>query len=1156
MSTANDVRGEASGSGERGDAAAMRPLRALLVTQFFGAFNDNAWRLIVTFLAIRALGAGADEAAAQGQTTMATLVLTVPLILFSIPAGALSDRLSKRTVIVSMKLLELALMAAATVALVREPSGGVLAWCVLGAMGAQSALFSPAKYGILPELLTHSKLSMGNGMLEMFSTLAIIGGTVAGGLLLAASGANTWIAAAVLLALAVGGVMAAFRVPKVPAARAAGGVFSTLADGWRAVRADRVLWLSVVGSAAFWLVASVLFQVVVVYVTTGLGMGERMASVALGVMMAGIAAGSVAAGKLSRNRVEYGLLPLGALMMAVLTVVFGVMAPGFVWTVVLLALLGFASGLLNVPLNALKQWHAPADRRGAVLAIGNIISYTGILLGSLGAGAAAAAGLSSQALVLMVAAAVIAGTAWAIYLLPDALLRFVLLLSTNTFYRLTVVGGDHVPEHGGALLVPNHVSFVDAFLLLACTDRPVRFLADVSYYHHWLLRPFMRSLGAIPISSSGGPKLILKAMRDAGDAIDRGEIVCIFPEGQITRLGMMLPFQRGFARIVKGRDVPIVPVYLDRVWGSIFSRAGGRFFTKVPRKLPYPVTISVGEPLPADTPLHDVRRHVRELGTEAWINRAHESLPLHHTLVRRFRRRPWRLAFADSARGELSRFKALVGAVALARALRPYWQGQKNVGILLPSTVVGALMNIATALAGRVAVNLNFTTGKRGMEAAARQAGLKTVVTSGLFVAKAELELPDGVEPIFLEELAKEIGAGSRVVAMLLALLAPLRSLERACGADKPVSAADVVTIIFSSGSTGEPKGVPLTHFNVDANLRACLQIVPITSRDRLMGMLPFFHSFGYTAALWMVVSVGVPAIYHPNPLDAASIGELVRKYRATLMFATPTLLQLYMRRITAGQFGSLRLVIAGAEKLRRPVADAFRDHFGVDPMEGYGVTETAPVLAVNVPDFRAAGLYQPGWRRGTVGQVLPGVAVRTVDPETYEVLPPGEEGMIIVRGPNVMEAYLDRPELTEAAFHDGWYITGDIGVFDEDGFLRITDRYSRFSKIGGEMVPHGVIEEALECSHAGEERTFAVTAVEDAKKGERIVVITTLGPEALPPILEDLARQGLPNLFIPRRDDFLQVETIPLLGTGKVDLGGVNRLAAAHFGPGRTASA
>ena len=1133
---------------DRHPSAAKGPLRALLISQSFGAFNDNAWRLMVTFLAIRALGPGADEAAAQGQTTLATLVLTVPLIVFSIPAGALADRFSKRNVIVAMKVLELVLMAAATFALFRAPAGGALAWTVLGAMGAQSALFSPAKYGILPELLPHSKLSMGNGVLEMFSTLAIIAGTVAGGLLLAASGDTTWIAAAVLFGLAIVGALASLGIPSVPAAGGTDGMFRTLAEGWRAARAHRILWLSLIGSAFFWLVASILFQVVVVYVTTRLGLGERMASAALGVLMAGIAAGSVAAGKLSGDRVEYGLMPAGAVLMAILTTAFGLLVPGFAVTVVILGLLGFSAGLLNVPLNALKQWHSPSGRRGAVLAVGNIISYAGILVGSLGAGAAAAAGMSSQTIILIVAAAVIAGTAWALYLLPDALLRFVLLLSMNTLYRLSVIGGERIPRHGGALLVSNHVTFVDAFLLLASTDRPVRFLADASYYNRPLIRPLMRSMGAISISSSSGPKRILQAMRAAGEAIDRGEIVCIFPEGQITRTGMMLPFQRGFERIVKGRDVPIIPIFLDRVWGSIFSRAGGRFFTKLPSRLPYPVTISIGEPLPATTALHQVRCSVRELGTEAWIRRVDESLPLHHTFIRRFRRRPWKLAFADTTRGELSRFKSLVGAIVLARALRAHWGTNKNVGILLPSTVAGTLVNVAVAMAGRVAVNLNFTAGKAGMESAARQAGLETIVTSGVFIAKAELQLPEGVEPIFLEEVAKEIGSGSRLLGMLLALLAPIRTVERGCGATSPVRPTDLATIIFSSGSTGEPKGVPLTHYNVDANMRACLQVVPINSKDRLIGMLPLFHSFGYMATLWLVASVGIPAIYHPNPLDVSAIGELVRKYRATIMFATPTFLQLYTRRITAGQFGSLRLVVAGAEKLRAGVAVAFRDHFGVDPMEGYGVTETSPVIAVNVPDFRAAGIYQPGWRNGTVGQAIPGVAVRTVNPETYEVLAPGEEGMIIVRGPNVMAGYLNRDDLTAKAFHEGWYVTGDIGIFDEDGFLRITDRYSRFSKIGGEMVPHGVIEEALEECFEGDERAFAVTAVADARKGERIIVVTTLTAQDLPAVLERLGRKGLPNLFLPRRDDFLEVGAIPMLGTGKTDLGAVKRLAAERF--------
>ncbi len=1132
-------------------SAVVARLRGLLVSQFFGAFNDNAWRVIVTLLAIDAVqGSGGAEAAAQARTTLATVVLTVPLIVFSLPAGLISDRFSKRTVIVAMKAVEIVLMAAAAWVLYIEPQGGGLALVVLGCMGAQSALFSPAKYGILPELLPHSSLSQGNGVLEMWSTLAIIGGTASAGLLLGVAGAP-WVAGVALCLLSLAGFGAALTVPSVPKARSSGGLMASLRDGWGAIRKDRVLGLAVVGSIFFWLVASIFFQVIVVYVKTHLGLANAPASLALGVLMAGIAAGSILAGRLSRRRVEYGLIPLGATGLAVFTLLFGVLMPGFTGTLVLLLMMGLSGGLINVPLNALKQWRSPADRRGSVLALSNLFVYVGILAGSLGTGLLASAGFSSQSILLLTAAGVTAGTAWALWLLPDALVRLVLVLSTNTLYRLEVLGAERIPSTGGALLIPNHVSFIDAFLLLASTDRPIRFLADVTYYNHPLLHPFMKSLGAIPIAASGGPKLILQAMRAAGKAIESGEIVCIFPEGQITRIGMMLPFRRGFERIVKGHDVPIVPLFLDRVWGSIFSRSGGRFFTKVPARIPYPVTISVGTPLPSDTPIHEVRRAVRELGTEAWMTRIRDSAPLHHSFVRCFRSRPWKLGFADATRPHVSRFKSLVGAIALARALRKHWDGQKTVGILLPSSVGGALVNIAAALAGRVSVNLNFTAGKRGMEAAARQAGLSTVVTNGLFMAKAELELPEGVKPIWIEEVAEEIGTGDRVVAMLLALIAPIRRLERACGASRPVQPEDVVTIIFSSGSTGEPKGVPLSHFNIDSNLRGCLQIVPISSRDRLLGVLPFFHSFGFMATLWMVANIGVPIIYHPSPLDAMAIGDLVRRYRATIMFATPTFVQLYTRRLTPGQFGSLRLMVVGAEKLQPAIAEAFRDHFGFDALEGYGITETAPVIAVNVPDFRAAGLYQPGWRRGTVGQTVPGVSVRVVDPETDEILPPDEEGMLLVRGPNVMSGYLDRPDLTADVLRDGWYVTGDIGKLDEDGFLKITDRYSRFSKIGGEMVPHGVVEEALERCSGIEDRVFAVTAVVDTRKGERLAVVHTLDDEAIPDVLERLRASDLPNLFLPRKDDFVGVDEIPLLGSGKTDLKSVKEIARDRLSTG-----
>ena len=1128
----------------------QHPLRGLLLAQFFGAFNDNAWKLIVALLAIRAARArigvpgAALEAATQTQATLAFVVFTLPLVLVSLPAGVLADRLSKRSILVAMKALEVALMAAGTLALWLDSSGVLLPLAILGMMGAQSALFSPAKYGILPEILPHDRLTAGNALLESSTFLAIIAGSAAGGWLLQAAGPRTWIGGLFLTALGVAGWLASLAVPRVAPALSEGGLGSSLLGAWTAVRADRVLWLAVLGSAFFWAIASLLGQDVLVYIKTVLQVSDARSGIPLAVFGLGVGAGSLLAARLSATRVEYGLIPLGAVGLAAFTLCLGVVAPGFAGTLLLMALLGIASGLLVVPLNALIQWRAPDDRRGAVIALSNVLVFSGVLAGSLLAEALSRAGLSARGILIGAAGLTLAGTLWALRILPDALLRLVLILMTHTVYRLRVTGQRHVPERGGALLVPNHVSFVDGLLVLASLDRPVRFVVDAEYFNFPLFSPFLRTLGAIPISAAGGPRMILRALRDAGRRLDEGDLVCIFAEGQITRTGMLLPFRRGLERIVKGRTAPIVPVNLDRVWGSIFSRSRGRFLTKLPERIPYPVTISFGAPLPPETPLHEVRRAVHELGEAAVALRKQDRRPLHHRFVRQARRRPFGFAFAESGRPRLGRLEALARAVGLARALRRPWRGQEFVGILLPPGIAAALVNLAAALAGRASVNLNFTAGRAGMSSVVRQAGVRTVVTSRAFLEKAKIDLPDGVTPIWAEDLAAGIGPARRLGSLLLATGAPVRLLERACGAARRASLEDVATVIFSSGSTGEPKGVLLTHYNVDANVDAVAQVLLVQRHDRILGILPLFHSFGYLI-LWFAAHHRIGVVFHPNPLDAGAIGEAVQRHRVTLLMATPTFLQLYLRRCTPAQFGSLRLVLAGAEKLSERLAQAFEDQFGIRPLEGYGTTECAPAIAISTLDYRAPGFYQPGSRRGFVGQPLPGVSVRIVDPQSFDLLPPGTPGMLLVKGPNIMRGYLGRDDLTAQVMRDGWYVTGDIALQDEDGFIRITDRLSRFSKIGGEMVPHGRVEEALHEAAGAATQLFAVTAVPDARKGESLAVLHTLDEALLPEILGKVTASGLPNLFIPRLNHFVKVERLPVLGTGKLDLREIRRIAA-----------
>ena len=1139
------------------------PLGGLLIAQFFGAFNDNAWKLFVALLAIHAIApvvgesGSAYEAASQRQTMIAFGVFTLPLILFSLPAGTLADRLSKRSVILAMKTVEIGLMAAGTVALYMDPSGTTLPLIVLGLMGVQSALFSPAKFGILPEILPHDRLSAGNAHLAMWTLLAIIAGSAAGGTLLDKAGERIWVVGLVLTTFAVIGLLAARSIPRVAPARAEGGIAVTVKIAWVALRKDRVLRLAVIGSVLLWGLMSLLGQDVLIYVkerTSGHEHSDTLAGLPFAFCGIGAGIGALVAAKLSAAKVEYGLIPLGAVGFSVFTLIQGVLAPGYTWTLVIMVFVGISSGLLLVPLAALLQWRPSEDRRGAVIALSNVFVFSGVFAGSLSAWALSAVGVSASGILIAAAMVTIAATIWSIWLLPDALLRLIFILLAHTFYRVRVIGREHVPQKGGALLVPNHASFVDGLFLLASLDRPIRFIVEATYYDHPLVKPFWKSIGAIPISASRGPRVVLRALRDAGKHLDEGHLVCIFAEGQVTRTGMMLPFRRGFQRIVKGRTTPIIPIHLDRVFGSIFSREGGRVVFKLPKQIPYPVGVSYGKPLEAGASVSDVRRAVHELGAETWALHQPSRRPLHHGFIRGARRHPFRLALADWQRPHVSRFKALTGAVALARRLRPRWEGQEFVGILLPPSVGGALVNMAASISGRVSVNLNYTVGRAGLQSAVKQAELRTVVTNRDFLEKARVELPDGVEPIWIEKVGAEISGKARTWALLIALFAPIRLIERACGATRRPKIDDVVTVIFSSGSTGEPKGVLLTHSNIDANVEAVAQVFQVHSHDRILGILPFFHSFGYLT-LWFASNHRLGMVCHPNPIDAAAIGELVHRYRVTMLLATPTFLQIYLRRCAPAQFGSLRVVMAGAEKLSERLSLAFEDHFGIRPLEGYGTTECAPVIAVSTLDFRAPGFFQAGSRRGFVGHPLPGVVVRIVDPDSFERLPPDTPGLLLVKGCNVMRGYLGRDDLTAQVMHageagldplgGGWYVTGDIALMNEDGFIKITDRLSRFSKIGGEMVPHGRVEEALQEAAETDERVFAVTAIPDERKGERLAVLHTLDEATIPSILDKLASSGLPNLFIPRREGFVKVKELPVLGTGKLDLRAIKRIAA-----------
>jgi acyl-[acyl-carrier-protein]-phospholipid O-acyltransferase/long-chain-fatty-acid--[acyl-carrier-protein] ligase len=510
-------------------------------------------------------------------------------------------------------------------------------------------------------------------------------------------------------------------------------------------------------------------------------------------------------------------------------------------------------------------------------------------------------------------------------------------------------------------------------------------------------------------------------------------------------------------------------------------------------------------------------------------------------------RRHWsRVAMVDTTGRQLTYGRALVASLLLARRIARRAEGDDKVGILLPASVAGALANIATTLAGKTAVNLNFTAGAELMAAAVEQCRVRTIVTSRRFLEKADIQPNDAM--VFLEDWIAGGGAVEKAGALAMARLWPARGLtaaraDSASGVER--AAPELAAVIFSSGSTGVPKGVMLSHRNILANIDSLLQAFPLTPEDCFIGVLPFFHSFGMTGTLWLPLLVGCRIAYHPNPMDAKTVGELAAAHQATMLISTPTFCQSYLRRCSKEQFAHLKYAIVGAEKLRPPIAATFREQYGIDLLEGYGCTEMAPVIAVNRVPLCPTDL-QAGIRPGSVGRPIPDVEAKIVDQATGKTLGPNQEGLLLVRGANQMEGYLDDADLTAEAIRDGWYVTGDVARIDEDGFIFITDRLSRFSKIGGEMVPHVKIEDTINAAIG--EACAAVTSVPDEDRGERLVAFYAnphISPEEL---WQRLAGSDLPRLWLPRRDSLVAIDAIPTLGTGKVDLLELRRLALERF--------
>ncbi len=738
------------------------------------------------------------------------------------------------------------------------------------------------------------------------------------------------------------------------------------------------------------------------------------------------------------------------------------------------------------------------------------------------------------------------------------------------FYRIRFEGKENLPKGIPFVLASNHVSFLDGQLMYFMF--PLWKKPRIIFWHTFGKPWFLHKLAVAYRGISLAPgRESVRAIREASKALDEGDVVGIFVEGGITRHGTLMPFKPGLEHMLRGKEqVPVVPVYIGGLWGSIFSHKYGKFIWKWPERFCWEqiltfhfrrnVTVYFGEPI-VDFCHQDIRalpdavqRLQRRFFTErlsragsASDNFNRRQIPVRQMIRKLKKLNPKELLASDLSM-QISRRNTLLAMLVFRRRLRKVLgKNEQNIGVLIPPCVPSLLANGALGLDRRTAVNLNYTLSNEIMNYCVRKVGISHIVTSRRVMKdKNFTKFKPECDLIFLEDVKASVTLWDKLCAATQTFLTPLWLLERQLGLHK-INPDDPMTIIFTSGSTGIPKGVVLSHKNIGGNIDAFCASLQLTHQDSALGILPFFHSFGYSCILWSVLSIGLKGYYHTSPLDCQSIAKLCRQYAPTILVGTPTFLRMYAKRINREDLASVDIVVSGGERCPAELMDEYEERFGVRPVQGAGVTEASPVIAVNMSKSRMVTDWAPKQKDASIGLPLYGTSVQIRNLDTGEHCRANEVGMLWISGINVMSGYYGEPEKTAEVLKDGWYCTGDLVSQDESNFLFISGRLSRFAKIGGEMVPHEGLEDALNriLGNSGESETkICVTSIPDEKKGEKLIVLHTELSMTPKELNAALIEQKYPSIWIPNVDAYFQVESIPLLGTGKLDLCAIRETA------------
>ncbi|MGX5801386.1 acyl-[ACP]--phospholipid O-acyltransferase [Bradyrhizobium sp. Arg314] len=1114
-----------------------RRFAPLFWTQFLSAFNDNFLKNTLVFLILFTLAK--DQAASL--VTLAGAVFMAPFLLLSALGGEIADRFDKALIARRLKFTEIAAAAVAVVGIALS-SIPVLMTALL-MFGIISALFGPIKYGILPDHLERKELPKANAWIESATFAAILGGTIAGGVV-SADGIGVWVFGPIMMALAVGCWFASRYIPSTGSAAPNLVIDKNIfRSTWRQVselRTDTRIWRAGLMTSWFWLVGAIVLSILPAMIKDSLGGNEIAVTAYLAVFAVSIAIGSAIAAWMSQGRMVLLPAPVGTALLAL----FGLHLAWTIWSMqpspkaetlgaffagpntirvaIDLAGMAIAAAFLVVPTFAAVQAWSPEARRARVVAAVSIVNAGFMTIGGILVAAIQAAGVSIGGILFgLVAANAVA--AWLMLkFLPTNPFRDFVSILFRAFLRLEVEGLDNLKAAGKApILALNHVSFLDGPLALTLTDEEPVFAIDYTIAQALWMKPFMKLARALPLNPAKP-----MSTRTLIKIVQGGDPLVIFPEGRITVTGGLMKVYDGAAMVADKTGSMVVPVRIEGLEKSYFSRLSSQH---VRRRLFPKVKVTILEPVKLEVP-QELKGRQRRAAAGSALYQVMSDLvfrtqDINKTVLQKIietanERGMKELAVQDPVTGTLSYGKLLTAAAVLGEKFEHLYAGQQTLGIMLPNANGSCATLLGVMSAGKVPAMINFTAGAANIVSACKAAEVRTVLTSRAFVEQAKLgpmveEIGRSVDIVWLDDLRATIGLKDKLLGLLR------RATPRVAR-----KADDAAAILFTSGSEGTPKGVVLTHRNILANAAQAASRIDFHSGDKVFNVLPIFHSFGMTAGTVLPLISGVPVYFYPSPLHYRIVPELIYASNATIIFGTDTFLAGYARSAHPYDFRSVRYCFAGAEPVKAATRTTYMEKFGLRILEGYGVTETAPVIAINTPMYN---------KSGSVGKIMPGMEYR------LEPVPGVDEGgRLYVRGPNVMAGYLraENPGVIEP-LADGWHDTGDVVTVDDAGFISIRGRAKRFAKIGGEMISLAAVE-AL----AGElwrGSLSAVATLPDARKGEKLILITEASNATRAEFLAFAKANGAMDLMVPA--EVRVVPKVPVLGSGKLDFAGVNRM-------------